>query len=219
MDTKEMRKQSKVVYDEMVNRIEAAQMYDGRGKGVDVYVCEDCGGIYYTRYKDKGVTPFTIGCRKCKKSIMAHRNTLPEGVSILVNKEIHNWVRPTFEQFLKLSEVDKQHVMRGGLMLEDELTPDDKEKKDVGKVFGEIQSLLDSLQDTGETFMFVTGEGRFVISGDPAAIMAELSIAMIRYPIIKKIIDTCSQKFDEIKAEHGEDIENIKMTHLVEKYR
>lgn len=208
-------------YAGMVNSFESAQMYDGRGKGVDVYVCDDCGAVFYTRYKDKGVTPFAMRCRKCKKGTMVHKDTIPEsaGQVLELTHKIHNWVRPTFEQFLKLNEGSMQHVMQGGLMLEDELTLEDKENKDASKVFSEIQSLLDSLQDTGETFLFVTGEGRFVISGDPAAIMAELSIAMIRYPIVKEIIDTCSQKFDEIKAEHGEDIENIKMTHLVEKYR
>lgn len=221
MDTKEMREQYKAKYDGMVNTIEAARMYDGRGKGVDVYVCNECGAVYYTRYKDKGVTPFTIHCRKCKMGTMVHRNTIPEygGKVLDLSEEIHNWVRPTFEQFLKLNEGAKQHVLQGGLMLDEELEALDEKKVDIKDVFNKIQSLLDSLQDTGETFMFVTGEGRFVISGDPAAIMAELSIAMIRYPIIKKIIDTCSQKFDEIKAEHGEDIENIKMTHLVEKFR
>lgn len=211
----------KAKYEGMVNSIEAARMYDGRGKGVDVYVCNECGAAYYTRYKDKGVTPFTINCRKCKMGTMVHKNTIPEEAAKVLgmNNKIHNWVRPTFEQFLKLNEGAKQHVLQGGLMLDEELEALDEKKVDIKDVFNKIQGLLDSLQDTGETFMFVTGEGRFVISGDPAAIMTELSIAMIRYPIVKEIIDTCSQKFDEIKAEHGEDIENIKMTHLVEKYR
>lgn len=220
MDTKEMKKQSKVMYDGMVNSIEAAQMYDGRGKGVDVYVCNECGAVYYTRYKDKGVTPFTINCRKCKMGTMVHKNTIPEEAAkvLEMSNKIHNWVRPTFEQFLKLNEGAKQHVLQGGLMLEEELDADNEKKVDVDKVFGEIQKLMDSLQDTGETFMFVTGEGRFCISGNPSAIMAELSIAMVRYPIVKEIIDTCSQKFDDIKAEYGADIENIKMSHLIEKY-
>lgn len=221
MDTEEMRKQSKVVYDGMVNSIEAAQMYDGRGKGVDVYVCNECGAVYYTRYKDKGVTPFTIHCRKCKMGTMVHKNTLTEqyGKIIGMTNEIHNWVRPSFEQFMKLNEGAKQHVLQGGLLLDEELEALDEKKVDIKDVFNKIQGLLDSLQDTGATFMFITGEGRFVISGDPTSIMAELTIAMVRYPIVKEMIDTCSKKFDEIKAECGEDIENINMTHLIEKYK
>ncbi len=221
MDTEEMRKQSKVVYDGMVNSIEAAQMYDGRGKGVDVYVCNECGAVYYTRYKDKGVTPFTIHCRKCKMGTMVHKNTLTEqfGEIIGMTHEIHNWVRPSFEQFLILNEGAKQHVLQGGLLLDEELEALDEKKVDIKDVFNKIQGLLDSLQDTGATFMFMTGEGRFVISGDPTSIMAELTIAMVRYPIVKEMIDTCSKKFDEIKAECGEDIENINMTHLIEKYK
>lgn len=214
-----MRKQSKVAYEGMANSIEAAQMYDGRGKGVDVYVCDDCGAVYYTRYKDKGVTPFTMRCMKCKKGTMVHKNTIRIYAHIIPEEKIHNWVRPSFEQFMKLNEGAKQHVLQGGLMLDEELEALDEKRVDIKDVFNKIQGLLDSLQDTGATFMFMTGEGRFVVSGDPSSIMAELTIAMVRYPIVKEIIDTCSQKLDEIKAEHGEDIENIKMTHLVEKYR
>lgn len=206
----------KAKYEGMVNSIEAARMYDGRGKGVDVYVCNECGAVYYTRYKDKGVTPLTIHCRKCKMGTMVHRKTIPEYAG--KGLEIHNWVRPTFEQFLKLNEGAKQHVLQGGLMLDEELEALDEKKVDIKDVFNKIQGLLDSLQDTGETFMFMTGEGRFVISGDPTSIMAELTIAMVRYPIVKEMIDTCSKKFDDIKAEFGEDIENINMTHLIEKY-
>lgn len=210
----------KAKYEGMVNSIEAARMYDGRGMGVDVYVCNECGAVYYTRYKDKGVTPFTIHCRKCNMGTMVHRNTIPEEAAKVLgmNNKIHNWVRPTFEQFLKLNEGAKQYVLQGGLMLDEELEALDEKKVDIKDVFNKIQGLLDSLQDTGETFMFMTGEGRFVISGDPTSIMAELTIAMVRYPIVKEIIDTCSKKFDEIKAECGEDIENINMTHLIEKY-
>lgn len=216
-----MRKQSKVVYDGMVNSIEAAQMYDGRGKGVDVYVCNECGAVYYTRYKDKGVTPFTIHCRKCKMGTMVHKNTLTEqyGKIIGMTNEIHNWVRPSFEQFMKLNEGAKQHVLQGGLLLDEELEALDEKKVDIKDVFNKIQGLLDSLQDTGAAFMFMTGEGRFVVSGDPTSIMAELTIAMVRYPIVKEMIDTCSKKFDEVKAECGDDIENIKMTHLIEKFK
>ena len=221
MDIEEIRKQSKVVYDGMVNSIETSQMYDGRGKGIDVYVCNECGAVYYTRYKDKGVTPFTINCRNCKMGTMVHKNTLTEqyGKIIGMTHEIHNWVRPSFEQFMKLNEEEKQHVLQGGLLLDEELEALDEKKVDIKDVFNKIQDLLDSLQDTGATFMFITGEGRFVISGDPISIMAELTIAMVHYPIVKKMIDTCSKKFDEIKAKCGEDIENINMTHLIEKYK
>lgn len=215
MDTKECS----VRYHELVANIEAAQIYDGRNKGVDVYVCDKCGAMYYTRYKDKGVTPFTIHCRKCNKGTMVHKTTQPENVVNFMglSKEVHNWVRPSFEQFIKLDEGARKHVLQGGLILEDELISDNK-KVDADKVFNEIQEMLDSLQDSGETCMFITSKHHFVLSGNPVDIKAELIIAMMRYPFIKEIIDSCSQKFDQIKAECGAEIEKIKMDHLIEKY-
>jgi len=109
-------------YDELISEIESARMYDGRGKGVDVYTCEKCGEKFLTRYKDKGVTPFTIKCRKdgCNGT-MIHKVTIHEGQAKNESPVIHNWVRPTFEQLQRLSEGYIEHVLNGGLMLEDEL--------------------------------------------------------------------------------------------------
>lgn len=109
-------------YDKLVAEIESAKMFDGRGKGVDVYVCEKCAKQFYTRYKDKGVTPFTIRCRRdACAATMIHRITISEAQAKNDGLVVHNWVRPTFEQFLKLNEGAQEHVLNGGLMLEDEL--------------------------------------------------------------------------------------------------
>ena len=35
--------------------------------------------------------------------------------------KVKNWVRPTFEQFVKLSPATQQHVFNGGLVWEEEL--------------------------------------------------------------------------------------------------
>ena len=107
-------------YNELVAQIESARMYDGRGKGIDVYVCSQCGKKFYTQYKDKGVTPFMMRCREnacC--GTMKHKMTIST-----MNKssiEVINWVRPTFEQLLKLDADTQQHVLQGGLVLETEL--------------------------------------------------------------------------------------------------
>ncbi len=109
-------------YDALVAGIESQKMYDGRGKGVDVYVCEKCGKHFYTRYKDKGVTPFTIRCRNKEcNATMFHRQTITEHDAQANGLVVHNWVRPTFEQLKKLSVGAVSHVSQGGLMLEDEL--------------------------------------------------------------------------------------------------
>lgn len=112
-------------YEKMVAEIESAKIFDGRGKGVDVYCCEECGEEFYTRYADKGVTPFTILCRHCGHGTAMHVKTISEQratiIAVLGGAKIHNWVRPTFEQLCKVDKGYVEHVLNGGLMLEDEL--------------------------------------------------------------------------------------------------
>ena len=61
-------------YEEMVQTIEAAKMYDGRGT-YDLYECHTCNCKKFTTYKDKGVTPFMLTCPNCKNG-MQHTYTL-----------------------------------------------------------------------------------------------------------------------------------------------
>lgn len=202
-------------YDKLVAEIESVQMFDGRNAGVDVYVCEKCGKQFYTRYKDKGVTPFTIRCRResCNAT-MIHRDTISEEQANNDGLVVCNWVRPTFEQLLKLSKGAREHVLNGGLMLEEEL---EKNKSIVEERFGKVQELLDSLQGEDATFMFITHEGnRFVLSGDPVNIEAQLVFAMCRYPVIRDIIKTCAERFDELNQKYGSAIRNVIMDHLIE---
>lgn len=120
MTEKELKRQ----YDELVENIEDARMFDGRGSGVDVYTCDKCGAKFYTQYVHKGVTPFTILCRTCKHGTAVHRNTISLHLWVqleVVGEKLHNWVRPSFEQLQKLSPGLQQHVLDGGLVLEDEL--------------------------------------------------------------------------------------------------
>jgi hypothetical protein len=80
--------------------------------------CRKCEEIKYTIYGEKGVTPFCIGC-KCGSS-MQHKDTLPMWMSeVLVKAE--KWVRPTYEQFTKLSIGMQEHIVNYGLILESEL--------------------------------------------------------------------------------------------------
>lgn len=119
--TKELRRK----YDELVAGIEDAKMFDGRGKGIDVYICDDCGAKFYTQYVDKGVTPFVIVCQSCKHGNAVHRETitLHEWVKLeAMGEKLHSWVRPTFEQFLKLPPATQDHILQGGLILREEIT-------------------------------------------------------------------------------------------------
>ena len=212
MNKNELKQQ----FDKLVSGIETAKMFDGRNKGVDVYVCKKCGEEFYTRYKDKGVTPFTIKCRHCEHGTMIHGQTIPERVASLMPFEVHDWVRPTFEQLQKLSDGAIEHVLNGGLMLEDELGSEDeiivKEK------FSKVQEILDSLQGKNATFMFIGHEGNhFVLSGNPVSIEAQIVFAMCRYPVIRDIIKTCAERFDELNKDFGDNARNVVMDHLIEK--
>jgi len=119
-------KELKQKYDALVKRVPGERMYDGRDKGVDVYICKKCGAVVYTRYKDKGVTPFTIACRnKDCKEVMMHEKTISEMDAMLNKVTVQNWVRPTFEwlnkQRKKGNEGVIEHVLNGGLVMESEL--------------------------------------------------------------------------------------------------
>ena len=115
-------------YDQMLKDIETSRIFDGRGTGVDVYICEKCGERFYTQYRAKGITPFTIGCRFCKAAIMSHKTTIyyeklikMAKLGLISDKKLHRWVRPTYEQMIKLSQDMQQHVLNGGLVLKEEL--------------------------------------------------------------------------------------------------
>lgn len=208
------KKELKMKYDELVAGIETIQMFDGRGRGVDVYACKKCGKRFYTRYKDKGVTPFTIKCRHCEHGTMTHDQTISEQVANFMAFEVHNWVRPTFEQLQKLSDGAIDYVLNGGLMLEDELNNEDIEVK---ATFGKVHELLDSLQGTGATCLFIGDEGNhFVISGNHTNIEGQIVFAMCRYPVVKDIIKTCATRFDELNEKFGDGVRNVKMDHLIE---
>lgn len=49
------RKEIEKEYCKLTKEIESMCIYDGRNT-VDRYVCEKCGGLLHTTYKDKGVT-------------------------------------------------------------------------------------------------------------------------------------------------------------------
>lgn len=120
MEEDEIRRE----YKKMLSKIEDAQIYDGRGI-YDLYECRNCGNHQITLYKDKGVTPFAIGCTNPEcEGLMQHTQSyknVPETVHVL------KWVRPTLYQTLQMSYASIKHVLNGGLVLETNL-PKDKLK-------------------------------------------------------------------------------------------
>lgn len=115
------RKQIKRKYDQVADP-DKLEVFDGRNKGVDVYHCASCGAKMYARYKDKGVTPFILVCRKCH-GVAEHDNTISEEMAANMGVEVKNWVRPSFEWVMKhrKNESVLDHILNGGLLLEDEL--------------------------------------------------------------------------------------------------
>lgn len=120
MDKKELRKK----YDKLVADIGEMRIYDGRNRGVDVYYCDSCKEIKLTRYRDKGVTPFTEKCHLCS-GLMVHTRTISEEEAReICNKkgiEVKNWIRPSFDQLLKMDAATQDHVLKGGLVIEEEM--------------------------------------------------------------------------------------------------
>lgn len=215
MNKNELKQQ----FDKLVSGIETAKMFDGRNKGVDVYVCEKCGKQFYTRYKDKGVTPFTIRCRReACGATMTHRLTISEDQARNCRLSVHNWVRPTFEQFQTLNEGAQEHVLNGGLMLEDELEQKSgMDKEEIKKIQHMAQKLLEQLQGSEASFLFVGDEGNcFTIGGDPTMIAAQILFAMVRYPVVRQIIQKCADNYDALNDKFGEDARNITLEHLIE---
>ena len=115
-------------YKKLVQSVEDMKVYDGRGKGVDVYVCSKCGKVELTRYKDKGVTPFVMRCRSCGGDAM-HRTTVSEVEANLMCTAdfltVQNWVRPPLKWLLKQDMGLVEHVLDGGLVLEREVLEDE----------------------------------------------------------------------------------------------
>lgn len=206
----------KLKYDKLVAEIESAEVYDGRDKGVDIYQCKECGFQFFTRYKDKGVTPFTVRCRNCNHGTAVHDKTITEQMASFLGVKVHNWVRPTFEQLLQLSEGAQEHVLDGGLMLEDEL---ENNKSIVQKKFEKIQDTLESLQGGKASFLFIgkVGKKYFTIGGNPIEISVQILFAMCRYPVVRFIIETCAKHFNKFNLVEGDGIRGVKMDHLIEK--
>lgn len=206
-------------FDELVSGIETAKMFDGRNKGVDVYVCEKCGSQFYTRYKDKGVTPFTIRCRReACGATMIHRSTISEEEARNCRLTVHNWVRPTFEQLQTLSDGAIEHVLNGGLILEDELEQlSGMDKEEIKKTQRMAQKLLEQLQGEEASFLFVGDEGNcFTLGGNPQKIGAQIVFAMCRYPVVRDIIKSCAAHFDELNEKFGDKARNITLEHIIE---
>lgn len=76
-------------YCKLTKEIESMRIYDSRNT-VDRYVCEKCGALLHTTYKDKGVTPFVITCPKCG-GMMSHTQTFRKNGTRSTNTKTKNY--------------------------------------------------------------------------------------------------------------------------------
>lgn len=90
-------------------------------------------------------------------------------------------------------------------------------EKEIKQVFDDVQQRLDTLQGSGASFMFIGHQGNhFVISGKTNEISAQILFAMMRYPVIRDIIKQCATRYDDLNAQYGDNVRDVKMDHLIE---
>ena len=90
-------------------------------------------------------------------------------------------------------------------------------EKEINQVFGDVQQRLETLQGSDASFMFIGHQdNHFVISGKTNEISAQILFAMMRYPVIHDIIKECASRYDDLNAQYGSNVRNVKMDHLIE---
>ena len=88
---------------------------------------------------------------------------------------------------------------------------------EIKQLFSEIQKKLETLQNEHASFLFLSDEGtHFCMGGDTTSIMAQITFAMMRYPVVRDIIKQCAANYDELNAAFGKDARNKIMDHQIE---
>lgn len=90
-------------------------------------------------------------------------------------------------------------------------------EQEIKQVFDYVQQWLDTLQGSDASFMFIGHQGNhFVINGKTNEISAQIFFAMMRYPVIRDIIKECATRYDDLNAQYGSNVRNVKMDYLIE---
>lgn len=90
-------------------------------------------------------------------------------------------------------------------------------KTEIKKIQLMAQKLLEQLQGEEASFLFIGDEGNcFTIGGDPTMIAAQILFAMVRYPVVRQIIQKCADNYDSLNEKFGEDVRNLTLEHLIE---
>jgi alkyl hydroperoxide reductase subunit AhpC len=88
---------------------------------------------------------------------------------------------------------------------------------EIKQLFSEIQKKLEKLQNEHASFLFLSDEGnKFCMGGNTTRIMAQITFAMMHYPVVRDIIKDCAEKYDLLNATMGDDARNVKLDYLIE---
>ena len=79
---------------------------------IHAYRCKQCQGIQYSINLHHGITRTTIPCKFCINS--AEKCPPPADKEIICERA---WYRPTADEYNRLLLAQKEHVLRGGLLL------------------------------------------------------------------------------------------------------
>lgn len=91
------------------------------------------------------------------------------------------------------------------------------DKTEIKKIQRAAQKLLEQLQGTEASFLFVGDEGNcFAIGGDTTMIATQILFAMVRYPVVKDIIKKCADNYETLNEKFGEDVRSLTLEHLIE---
>lgn len=89
--------------------------------------------------------------------------------------------------------------------------------EEIKQLFSEIQKKLETLQNEHASFLFLSDEGNhFSMGGNTTRIMAQITFAMMRYPVVRDIIKDCAEKYDGLNAAFGKEARDKIMDHQIE---
>lgn len=102
-------------YDQLLKEVETDEFYTriSLDKRYNRYFCNSCGKYTTTQDVDRGVTYAMIGCHHCSGIAHSQFYRVP---SEKITPD-YEWYRPTYEEFITLSESDQEHILKGGLMM------------------------------------------------------------------------------------------------------
>lgn len=100
-------------YEAAITELEKTYLPDKRGR-YDLYVCNKCGEFIVTTCQDKGYTLDIIQCPHCSFGLMHFKRSFYNADSAV---KYHVWRRPTYEEFVEMSDRIKEQVLNGMLIV------------------------------------------------------------------------------------------------------